>query len=116
MAENNTGKLVLNNTAYDIAKQAAMVWLPGAATLYAALAVFWGFPEPEKVVGSITAIDAFLGVILGISTASYNNGKLDNPDNPKVEVVSKVVTVTPTEIVADEPAPVDGEIFPDLKP
>lgn len=61
----------MSNKVYDILKWAAQLFLPALATLYFALAQIWGFPFGEEVVGTITAIDTFLGVILGISTASY---------------------------------------------
>ena len=50
----------------------ALVLLPALGTLYFALAGIWGFPYGEQIVGTITAIDTFLGVILGISTVQYN--------------------------------------------
>ena len=36
-----------------------------------ALASIWRLPYGEQVVGTITAVDTFLGVILGITTAQY---------------------------------------------
>lgn len=62
----------MNNKAYDILKWIAMLFLPALGTLYFALAGIWGLPYGEQIVGTITAIDTFLGVILGISTAQYN--------------------------------------------
>ena len=62
----------MSNKMYDVLKWIAMVFLPAIATLYFALAGIWGFPYGEEVVGTITAIDAFLGAVLGISTAQYN--------------------------------------------
>ena len=61
----------LSNKAYDILKWIEQLLLPAVATLYFALAGIWGFPYGEQIVGTITAIDTFLGVILGISTAQY---------------------------------------------
>lgn len=61
----------ISNQIYDILKWIAQYVLPAIGTLYFALANIWGFPYGEQVVGTITAIDAFLGVILGISTSSY---------------------------------------------
>ena len=61
----------LSNKSYDILKWIAQLLLPAVATLYFALAGIWGFPYGEQIVGTITAIDTFLGVILGISTAQY---------------------------------------------
>lgn len=48
-----------------------MVYLPALGTLYFALAGIWGFPYGEEIVGTITAVDTFLGVCLGISSANY---------------------------------------------
>lgn len=62
----------MSNKLYDILKWIAQILLPALGTLYFALAGIWGFPYGEQIVGTITAIDTFLGVILGISTAYYN--------------------------------------------
>lgn len=62
----------LSNKTYDILKWVARYLLPAIGTLYFALAGIWSFPYGEQVVGTVTAIDTFLGVILGISTAQYN--------------------------------------------
>lgn len=61
----------LSNKVYDVLKWIAMYLLPAAGTMYFALAGIWNLPYGEQVVGTITAIDTFLGVILGISTAQY---------------------------------------------
>lgn len=65
-------KTILTDKTYDILKWVALVLLPALGTLYFALAGIWGFPYGEQIVGTITAIDTFLGVILGISTVQYN--------------------------------------------
>ena len=62
----------MSNELYDILKWIAMVLLPALGTLYFALAGIWEFPYGEEIVGTITALDTFLGVLLGISTAQYN--------------------------------------------
>lgn len=64
--------MTLSNKAYDILKFIAQILLPAVGTLYFALARIWNFPYAEEIVGTITAIDAFLGALLGISTANYN--------------------------------------------
>lgn len=61
----------MSNKIYDVLKWIAMVCLPAIATLYLALAGIWGFPYGEEIVGTITAVDTFLGVLLGISSAQY---------------------------------------------
>lgn len=60
-----------NNTVYDVLKWIALVVLPAVATLYGALAPTWGWPYAEQIVYTITAVDTFLGALLGISNLSY---------------------------------------------
>ncbi len=62
----------MSNKTYDNLKWIAQFFLPALGTLYFALAGIWGLPYGEQVVGTITAIDTFIGVTLGISSASYN--------------------------------------------
>jgi len=65
---------VLNDKAYKLIKLIAQIILPGLGTLYAALAGFWGLPNVEQVVGTIVAVDTFLGLLLAQSSKSYYNG------------------------------------------
>ena len=62
----------MNDKVYDALKWIALVCLPAIGTLYFALAGIWGFPYAEEVVGTITAIDTFLGVLLGIASTTYH--------------------------------------------
>jgi hypothetical protein len=64
--------LKLTNKTYDILKYIAQYVLPACGTLYFALAGIWNLPYGEQIVGTITAVDTFLGVLLGISTNTYN--------------------------------------------
>lgn len=64
----------LSNETYDILKRIAQYWLPALGSLYFALSQIWGFPYGEEIVGTIAAIDTFLGAILGVSTAQYKKG------------------------------------------
>ena len=65
-------KIKMSNKVYNVLKWIAMYLLPAIGTLYFALAGIWGLPYGEQIVGTITAVDTFLGVLLGISTAQYN--------------------------------------------
>lgn len=67
----------LTNKSYDILKWIAQILLPAAGTLYFALSKIWGFPYATEVVGTISAIDIFLGALLGISTSQYNKSLED---------------------------------------
>lgn len=62
----------MNNKVYDVLKWIAQILLPAIGTLYFAIASIWGLPYAEQIVGTITAVDAFLGALLGISTHYYN--------------------------------------------
>lgn len=66
-----------SNKTYDILKWIAMYLLPALGTLYFALAGIWGLPYGEQIVGTITAVDTFLGVLLGISKTNYDKSKED---------------------------------------
>lgn len=65
----------ISNKTYDVLKWIAQYFLPAAGTLYFALAGIWGLPYGEQIVGTITAVDTFLGVLLGISAATYNKSQ-----------------------------------------
>lgn len=62
---------MLNSKVYDVLKQVALVWLPALATLYFAIAGIWHLPDADQVVGSITALDTFLGVVVHVSNSNY---------------------------------------------
>ena len=61
----------MSNSMYDKLKWIAQILLPAIGTLYFALAQIWGLPYAEQIVGTITALDAFLGAVLGISSRTY---------------------------------------------
>lgn len=67
----------MSDKLYNILKWVAQICLPAIGTLYFALAGIWGFPYAEEIVGTITAVDTFLGVLLGISAAQYNKKKAE---------------------------------------
>ena len=61
----------MSNRVYDILKWVALVALPALASLYYALSGIWGLPYGEQILSTLTAVDACLGVLLGISSARY---------------------------------------------
>lgn len=61
----------MSNKVYDILKYIALIVLPAVATLYLTLSTIWGLPYGEAVAATITAIDTFLGALLGISSKRY---------------------------------------------
>lgn len=62
----------MSNKCYDILRWIAQIALPALGTLYFALAEIWGFPYATEIMGTITAVDVFLGALLGISSSQYN--------------------------------------------
>lgn len=66
----------MSNKTYDILKFVAQVVLPAIGTLYLTLGSIWTgvieLPYPEQISATIMAVDTFLGVLLGISSAQYN--------------------------------------------
>ena len=69
---------------YNVLKWMAQLLLPAMGTLYFALASIWRLPYGEQVVGTITAVDTFLGVILGITTAQYKQKQKTDSHHPAV--------------------------------
>lgn len=65
--------MILPNKVYDILKWITQIVLPACGTLYFALSGIWGLPYGDAVVGTITAVVTFLGVLLGISSSQYKS-------------------------------------------
>lgn len=61
----------MKSETYDRLKFIAQIVLPALGTLYFALAGIWSLPYGEQIVGTITAVDTFLGAILKISSDQY---------------------------------------------
>lgn len=64
--------LKMKDSTYNNTKWVAMILLPALAVLYLALAALWGLPYAQEIAGTISAVDVFLGALLGISTNAYN--------------------------------------------
>jgi hypothetical protein len=97
---------VFTNRLYDQLKFVALILLPGVSSLYFGLAAIWNFPNAEKVIGTITLIDTFLGVVLHLSNAQYY--KNDNNFSGTLHVT----TENPPQVLADfnhDPAELVGQ-------
>lgn len=60
---------------YDRLKWGTTIVLPASGTLYFALSRIWGWPNGEEVLGTIIALQAFFGVLLGLSSSAYRNSE-----------------------------------------
>lgn len=67
----------MNNKVYDVLKWIVVLVLPSAATLYSVLSGIWDLPYGDQIPNTITAVDAFLGAVLMISSAQYNKKKAE---------------------------------------
>lgn len=71
MNEANKSSNILSSKQYDIIKWLTVTLLPAIGTLYFALATIWNFPAGEQVLGTLLAVQAFIGVVIGVSTKQY---------------------------------------------
>lgn len=96
--------MTLSNKTYDVIKWIAQYFIPAVGTLYAALSKIWGFPYGSEVVGTLSAIDIFLGAILGISSASYpGEGTLEIHEDAEADKdVYTLMLNVPVESLADK--------------
>jgi len=61
----------LSNKVYDTLKYIALIALPALCVLLTSLGDIWNIGIMPKIVASVSAVDAFLGALLLISTAKY---------------------------------------------
>lgn len=57
---------------YDKLKVIVQVVLPGLITLYTAVAGLWDWANTLQVVGTLGAINTFLGLLVGVSSSKFN--------------------------------------------
>lgn len=63
----------LNSKVYDILKWLCIIVSPAVCTLLVTLNSLWGWELPiEAITGTITGVTTFIGVIIGISSYTYN--------------------------------------------
>lgn len=64
---------ILPDKVYTVLKWLCVIVSPALCTLIVTLANLWGWQIPtEAIVGTITAITTFVGIVLGISNHNYN--------------------------------------------
>lgn len=67
----------MSDKTYNILKWVAQILIPAVGTFIFAISGIWGLPYAEEIVGTLMAIDTFVGALLGISTSKYNKELLD---------------------------------------
>lgn len=108
---------LLSDKQYFILNNLANVVFPALGTLYFAIAQIWGLPDAKEVVGSITAFDLFLGGIVKLGEASYNNStaKFQGAINVQ-EQADKTVYSLELDREPEELASMDQVVFKVNKP
>jgi hypothetical protein len=100
--------LITNKKLYDALKQVAMVVLPALGTLYFAFAQVWGLGHGDQVVGTIVALDTFLGVVLHISSTAFSksdakyDGTVDITETADKKSYSLNLNTDPDELDAKD--------------
>lgn len=77
----------ISNSVYDKLKQATQIGFPALGSLYFGLSQIWGLPAGEEVVGSLSLLTIFCGVILGVTTKNYRDSGADVDGEIKIEHV-----------------------------
>lgn len=61
----------LSNRFYDRAKFAVQIVSPAFGVLYTTLAALYHWDNVDQVVGTLTAVTLFVGIVLGISSKNF---------------------------------------------
>ncbi len=64
--------MALSNRTYDILKYLTIIVLPAIGTLYTGLSKIWNLPYASEIPATIMCVCTFLGAVLCISSAQYN--------------------------------------------
>lgn len=100
--------LTVSNKLYDSLKFIAQILLPALGTFYVTVAALWDLPEPQKVAGTILAVDTLLGVILGLQANLYNksgaglDGAIRVVDTPEKTQFQLAIDTAPEALVRQD--------------
>lgn len=68
---------MISNKVYDVLKWICLVCIPAFSTFLFSLSCIFHWDWGEIAVGVLTAVDTFLGALIGVSTVQYNKGQKD---------------------------------------
>lgn len=84
------GGWILSNSTFEFLTWIAQILIPSVVTLYGGLSVVWDLPYPQEMTSTLIAIDAFLGALLGFSTAQYHKlAAIGLVENKNLVVIEK---------------------------
>lgn len=96
--------LLMSDKLYNILKHAAAIGLPALSALYYTVAQIWNIPDTKEVMGTIAAVNTFIGALVGVSYVKYNNsgakyvGALEVSDTGTKKVFSLNLNSDPQDI------------------
>lgn len=106
MGDHEKADYPLSNSMFNLLRTQAQIVLPAVGTLYFALAAIWGLPFADEVVGTIVALDAFLGIVLGYARKKYNESDaaydghlyITEGEEPETKALGLQVTTDPIKL------------------
>lgn len=111
----------LSNGMYDKLKWVALIALPALAVLYLALAGLWDLPKAQEVAGTIMALDAFLGALLGLASKSYaasgppSDGVLEVSESDTKMIYGLDLSTHPDDLAKKNQIHLEVKKVPDFK-
>jgi hypothetical protein len=95
---------MLSDSAYNVVKKSATIVFPALSALYIAIAQIWNLGHVDQVVGTLTAVNTFFGLIIQLSKKSYYAssapyvGEIHVKNEGERKVFSLVVDGDPEEL------------------
>lgn len=102
-------KPLLSDGMYNALKHVASAGFPAVITLYFALAQVWHWTDTAQVMVTLSAVNTFLGVLLGYSTVTYNasDAKYDGEiqvDDSGDKTIAQMVLNSQAGSILDKPS------------
>lgn len=100
----------LNDKQYNFIKFLTVIVLPAFGTLYFALAQIWNLPAGEEILGTLMAIQIFIGAVMGISTRQYEasgakyTGEINVEETPEKTLFSLDLKGAPEDLKTQDEA------------
>ena len=69
---------MLPDKVYNVLKWISLIFLPAVGALIFSLSSIFHWSWGETTVGVITAVDTFVGALIGVSTLDYNKRNSNN--------------------------------------
>lgn len=64
--------MIIPNKVYNILKWICIIFVPALNVFLTTIFALYHIPHIEVVVGTISAVAAFVGALIGVSTKAYN--------------------------------------------